>query len=148
VALILHPISIQDANELVKRWHRHHKRTLSALFAVAVARKGEAEPCGAAIIGRPVARILQDGWTAEVTRLVSDGTPNACSMLYAAAWRACRSLGYRRLGTYILDTEPGTSLVAAGWKMVGESGGGSWDRSNRPRVDKHPTQAKLRFEIT
>lgn len=106
------------------------------------------EPCGVAIIGNPVARMLDDGWTAEVTRLCTTGERNACSILYAAAWRACRALGYRRLVTYILDSEPGTSLRAAGWQCVGEAGGGSWGRADRPRVDKHPTQGKLRFERT
>lgn len=146
--LILCPISIQDANLLVKRLHRHHRPVVSALFAVAVAREGEDEPCAAVIIGRPVARMLQDGWTAEVTRLVTDGTPHCCSKLYAAAWRACRALGYRRLVTYILDSESGKSVEAAGWKCVGKAGGGSWNVPSRPRVDKHPTQGKLRFEKT
>jgi hypothetical protein len=146
MTLILHPLSIQDANALVKRWHRHHRPVLSGLFAVGIARSGDEEPCGAAIVGRPVARMLQDGWTAEVTRCVTDGTPHACSKLYGAAWRACRALGYRRLITYVLNTESGTSLVAAGWKCVGECGGGSWSVPSRPRVDRHPLQRKLRFE--
>jgi hypothetical protein len=99
------------------------------------------------VVGRPVARQLQDGYTAEVTRLASDGTRNACSLLYAAAWRACRALGYRRLVTYTLAEEGGASLRAAGWRCLGEAGGGSWSRENRPRVDRHPTQRKLRWEV-
>lgn len=90
--------------------------------------------------------MAQDGWTAEVTRLCTDGTPNACSHLYAAAWRAARALGWRRLITYTLATEPGDSLRGAGWRLVGEAGGGSWHRENRPRVDKAPTHMKLRWE--
>ncbi len=69
-------------------------------------------------------------------------------MLYAASYRAAKQLGYRRVITYILNTEPGTSLKAAGWRLVGERGGGTWNRFNRPRVDKHPTQKKLMFEMT
>lgn len=92
--------------------------------------------------------MLQDGWTVEVTRVATDGAKNACSMLYAAAWRACRALGYRRLVTYILAEEPGTSLHAAGWKCIGEAGGGTWHREGRPRVDRHPTQRKFRWEVT
>lgn len=100
-----------------------------------------------AVVGRPVARHNDDDWTAEVTRLaVVDGQPNACSLLYGAAWRACRALGYRRLITYTLSTEPGTSLRAAGWRVVGEVRGRSWDTPTRPRVDRHPTQDKLRWE--
>ena len=71
-------------------------------------------------------------------------------MLYAAAWRATRAMGYQKLITYILDSEPGTSLRAAGWKLIGKAGGGTWNRPNsgRPRVDTHPLQGKLRWEIS
>jgi hypothetical protein len=91
--------------------------------------------------------MLDDGWTAEVVRLATDGSKNVCSMLYAASWRAARAMGYRRVITYILDSEPGTSLIAAGWKCIGECGGGSWSRTSRPRIDKAPLQKKIRFEI-
>lgn len=99
------------------------------------------------MIGRPVARMIDDGWTLEVNRVATDGTKNACSILYAAAWRAARALGYRKLVTYILDTEPGTSLRAAGWKCLGRAGGGRWSRPSRIREDEHPTQGKIRFEV-
>jgi hypothetical protein len=144
--LTLCPITLTDAIEFVRRHHRHHKPPRGGLFAVACG--DEASVRGVAIIGRPVARKLQDGWTAEVTRLATDGTRNACSMLYGAAWRACRALGYRRLVTYTLKSEPGTSLAAAGWKLIGESGGGSWSRDQRPRIDKHPIGLKLRWEAS
>jgi len=114
------------------------------LFAVACS-DGE-KLVGVAIVGRPVARHNNDGWTAEVTRVATDGTRNACSRLYGAAWRACRALGYKRLITYTLKDESGASLRAAGWRVVAEVSGGSWSRKNRPRVDRHPLQAKLRWE--
>jgi len=98
------------------------------------------------MVGRPVARLLHDGWTAEVLRLCTTGERNACSMLYGASWRAARALGYRRLVTYTLPEEGGASLRAAGWRCIGEAGGGSWSRAERPRVDTHPLQAKLRWE--
>ena len=99
---------------------------------------------GVVIVGRPVARLNQDAWTAEVTRLcVLEGYPNACSMLYAAAWRACRAMGWRRLITYTLVSEPGTSLRAAGWREIGRVTGRSWNREARPRVDKHPLFDKI-----
>lgn len=145
MSLTLVPITLTDASAFVKAHHRHHKPPQGGLFAVACALDDVI--CGVAIVGRPVARMSADGWTAEVTRLATDGTRNACSILYAAAWRACRALGYRRLVTYILQSEPGTSLVAAGWRCVGEAGGGSWSRAERPRVDKHPTQLKMRWEM-
>lgn len=138
------PCSIQDAKEYVDKFHRHHKPPVSGLFAVAVAH-GDNGICGVAIVGRPVARRLQDTWTAEVTRVATDGTKNACSILYAACWRASRALGYRRLITYTLKSESGTSLRAAGWKTVGETKGRSWDVPSRPRIDKHPLCERLRW---
>lgn len=138
------PCDIDEANEYVRQFHRHHGPLPGAKFAIAVAL--EQKVVGVALIGRPC-RMLQDGWTLEVTRVATDGTKNACSALYAAAWRAARAMGYRKLTTLILKSEPGTSLIAAGWKLVGEAGGGSWSRPSRPRVDKHPLQRKLRYEV-
>lgn len=145
MTLSLVPITLREAYAFVRAHHRHHAPPQGALFAVAAM---ATEVVGVAIIGRPVGRHQADGYTAEVTRLATDGTPNACSMLYAAAWRACRALGYRRLITYTLASEPGTSLRAAGWRLVGEVKGRSWHRPGRPRVDTHPTQDKLRWEAT
>lgn len=104
------------------------------------------EIVGVAIVGRPVSRHLDDGWTLEVNRLCTDGTHNACSMLYAAAWRAARAMGYKRLVTYILDSESGTSLKASGWKCVGQAGGLRWTGKRRPEVDLYPAQMKIRWE--
>jgi hypothetical protein len=138
------PITQKEANAFVAKFHRHHKPVVGSVFQVAVAKDGEV--VGVAIVGRPVARNFDDGWMLEVNRCCTNGTPNACSMLYAAAWRITKSLGYKRLITYILINEPGTSLRAAGWKCIGEAGGGSWSVKSRPRVDKHPLQKKLLFE--
>lgn len=142
--LSLCPITIADAALFVARHHRHHRRPAGGLFAVAVA-KGD-DVVGVAIVGRPVARLAADGYTAEVTRLCTLGSKNACSMLYAACWRAARALGYQRLITYTLPEEGGASLRAAGWRLIGEAGGGSWSRRQRPRIDHHPLQVKLRWE--
>lgn len=141
---MLSPITLKEASEFVRLNHRHHRPPQGGLFALAAV-KGE-QIVGVAIIGRPVARMLQDGYTAEVTRLCTDGTRNACSFLYGAAWRAAKALGYRRLITYILSDEPGTSLTAAGWRLIGERGGGSWSVPSRPRIDTHPLQKKLLWE--
>lgn len=145
--LVLIPITIQDANHFIRKHHRHHKPVVSGLFAVACTQDGQ-KVCGVAIVGRPVARNLQDGWTAEVTRVATDGTRNACSVLYGAAWRAAKSLGWKKLVTYTLPEEGGSSLRGAGWKCLGEAGGGSWSRTARPRVDAHPTQVKMRWEVS
>lgn len=82
----------------------------------------------------------------EVTRLVTDGTKNACSILYSAAARVGKELGYERIQTFILDTEPGTSLKAAGWLMDGVSGGGDWTRISKPnRRQDQPQCPKHRY---
>jgi hypothetical protein len=139
------PITLHEAYAFVEEHHRHHGVPRGHKFSLG-ASNGE-RIVGVAIVGRPVSRNYDDGWTVEVVRLCTDGTRNACSILYAAAWRAAREMGYRRAITYILDTEKGTSVKAAGWKCIGERGGGSWSRGSRPRVDTHPLQRKLLFEI-
>ena len=144
-------IGLDEANAFVRAHHRHHKPVIGHFFSIAAATAdsldgGARKIVGIAIIGRPVARGLDDGVTVEVSRLCTDGTENACSFLYGAAARAAFALGFKRIGTYILASEPGTSLTAAGWRQLGEVRGRSWNCESRPRVDKHPTQAKLRFE--
>lgn len=139
-------ITISDASEFCAQHHRHHRPPVGGLFAVSV--HDDAAVRGVAIVGRPVARLNDDGWTAEVTRLVTDGARNACSMLLGACWRAARALGYRRLITYTLANESGASLRAAGWRIVGEVRGRSWSCKSRPRVDRNPSQDKLRWEVS
>ena len=102
------PVTLKEANAFVAEHHRHHKPVVGHKFSIGCT-DGE-KIVGVAIVGRPVSRYLDDGWTLEVNRLCTDGTRNACSILYAAAWRAVRAMGYRKLITNILDTEPGTSL--------------------------------------
>lgn len=140
------PITLREARAFVTLNHRHHQAPQGGLFAIAAATEDPVVLAGVVIIGRPVSRMLADDFTAEVTRLCTDGTRNACSLLYAAAWRAARAMGYRRLVTYTLPSEGGASLRAAGWRLVGSAGGGNWSRKSRPRVDLHPTQEKLRWE--
>lgn len=141
--LQLKPVSLKEANALVGGLHRHHGGTVGHKFSIGAERDGEL--VAAVIVGRPVARMSNDGYTAEVTRLVSDGSHNSCSFLYSAAARAAKAMGYRRIQTYILKSEPGTSLRAAGWELDGETAGGSWSRSSRPRDDKHPLLPKQRW---
>lgn len=143
--LELVPISLKEANHFVETHHRHHKPVTGHKFSVAAAVDGEV--VGVAIVGRPVSRYMDDGWTLEVNRLCTDGTRNACSFLYSACWRCARNMGYKKLITYILDTENGASLKASGWKCVGEAGGKRWTGKRRPEVDLYPAQMKLRFEI-
>jgi hypothetical protein len=139
MGLIIVPTTLAEANAFVSQHHRHHKPVIGHKFSIAAA-DGETVH-GVVIIGRPVARGNDDGLTLEVNRCCTDGTKNACSMLYGAAWRATKAMGYRRLITYTLPAEGGTSLRAAGWTLVGERGGGNWNTPARPRID---TDAALR----
>lgn len=139
------PMTITSAKEYVRVTHRHHKAPQGALFAIGLS-DGDGI-VGCVMVGRPVARMLQDGRTCEVIRLATDGTRNACSMLYRAAWRAARAMGYKRLVTYTLPEEGGASLRATGFTLIGAAGGGKWSRPSRERLDDHPTQQKLRWEL-
>lgn len=146
MTLSLVPLPLSEANSFVEQHHRHHGPVVGARFSIGAA-VGE-QIVAVAIVGRPVARGLQDGFTAEVVRLCTDGTPHAASKLYAASWRAWKAMGGRRLVTYTLVTEPGTSLTAAGWNIVGQVKGREWTTPSRPRVEAAGVQTldKLRWE--
>lgn len=131
--LHIEPLTLAKANDLISRWHRHHKSVTGHRFSIGVFTT-ERECKGAAIVGRPVARRVDQTMVAEVTRLVTDGTPNACSMLYAACARAAKPMGFWWIQTYILQSEPGTSLKASGWRLDGEVAARSWDTPSRRRV--------------
>lgn len=143
--LQLQPITFGEACEFIRCHHRHHLPPQGWKFGVAV--NDGMKVVGVITVGRPIARHFDDGWTIEVTRCCTDGTKNAASMLYAATVRASRALGYKRIITYTLTTEPGISLMAAGWKTVWETRGGSWNRTDRPRVDKHSIGQKTLWEV-
>ena len=142
--LELQPITYKEACEFIKEFHSHHLPPQGWKFGIAV-NDGE-KVVGVVTIGRPVARGLDDSWTAEVTRCCTNGTKHVASKMYAAAWRACRAMGYKRLVTYTLEEERGTSLKAAGYKELYKTKGGSWDCKSRPRFDKHPTDKKKLWE--
>ena len=142
--LSLAPLSFEDAAEFVRLHHRHHTPPAGHKFSIGAVAGDEL--VGVVIVGRPVARRRDDGRTLEVTRLCTNGHRNACSFLYGAAARAAFALGYSRIGTYVLKSEPGTTLKAAGWKLIGETPGRSWSVPSRPRADKHPIEPKLLWE--
>ena len=143
--LVVIPLTLAEANAYVERNHRHSVPTVGHKFSVGAAAGDRI--VGVGIVGRPVARGLDDGWTLEVLRVCTDGTRNACSLLYATCWRAARALGYRKLVTYTLKSEPGTSLKAAGWRVVGEVSKRSWNTPSRPRVDRDERQERFRWEV-
>lgn len=134
------PLTQKQANMLVSNWHRHHRPVVGDKFRVGVA--DSTGIVGAAICGRPVARGLDQQFCIEVLRLVTNGTKNACSFLYSTCSRVAKDLGYMACFTYILSSESGASLLAANWRHVYDTAGGSWDCDSRPRVDKAPTDPK------
>ena len=134
------PLTFKEACEFIDKHHRHHKRPVGWKFGVGAIKNGEL--VGVAIASRPVSRMLDDGFTCEVTRLCTDGTRNVCSFLYASIRRAAKALGYERVITYILESESGSSLKAAGWTFERIAGGGSWSRLSREREDKAPLEKK------
>ncbi len=141
------PCSIARAKAYVEALHRHHTPSTGARWAVAVADE-EAEVRGVAMLGRPVARLLDDGWTIEVSRVATDGCPNACSALYGAARRIATAFGYAKLITYTRIDEPGSSLRGAGWENDGEIRARSWNMPGRPRVDKTEIVGRQRWKAT
>lgn len=135
MGLRLVPVSFAEACAFVAAWHRHHVPPRGHKFSVGVARDGVL--CGVAMVGRPVARSYDDGLTLEVNRTATDGTPNANSKLYGAAWAAAKALGYSRLITYTQAGESGASLRAAGYRVVAElRARKGWDVPSRPREDR------------
>lgn len=140
------PITLREARRFVDLYHRHHRAPQGGKFAIGLQSAGEI--IGVVIVGRPVSKVRDDGYTAEVTRCcVRPGYPNGCSMLYGAAWRAARAMGYQRCITYTLAEEAGTSLRAANYRLIGERRGYTWNSPSRPRVDTHPTGQKVLWEI-
>lgn len=130
--LDLVPVSFGDACAFVAAHHRHHQPPVGHKFSVGVA--CDQVLVGVAIVGRPIARGYDDGRTLEVTRVATDCTAHAASMLYAAAWRATKALGYRRLVTYTQHGESGASLRAAGWTVIAERPPRpGWNVPSRPR---------------
>lgn len=122
--LKLRPCNFAEARNYVQNNHRHNKPPAGHKFSIAC--YDDDRLCGVVMVGRPVARYYDDGLTLEVNRLCTDGTKNACTKLYGAAWRAAQALGYDRIVTYTRVSEPGTSLRAAGWICDGAAGGTHW----------------------
>ena len=138
------PTTLREANAFVKAHHRHHKPVTGHKFSIGCEVEGRL--VGVVIAGRPVSRYLDDGLTLEVNRLCTTGEKNACRLLCAATARAAKTMGYQKIITYTLDTEPGTSLRAAGWTCMGRAGGKRWTGKRCPAVDLCPPQMKLRYE--
>ena len=138
-------IDLKNANLYLTKNHRHlnktwvhHKYSIAAFY--------DGRLCGVVVVGRPKARLLQDGFTVEIVRCCSDGTPNACSFLYSKAIRAAKALGYKKVITYTMESEDGASLKSSNFINMGLCGGGTWNRKNRERTDNHNIGKKYRWE--
>lgn len=137
------PLELKEANAFVDKMHRHHDPVHRDKYRLGCEIDGKL--VGVVQVGRPVSRSLCDGKTLEVVRLCSDGTPQVCSYLYGAAARIARELGYSKIITYILKSEPGTSLKAVGWHKEMDIRGHSWNHQSRPRTTTAPTCDKQRW---
>ena len=139
--LEIRPISIARANAYVEEHHRHHGKKTGCRFAIGVYRGNELH--GVAICSNPVARNADDGVTLEVSRLCTDGEYNACSILYGACARIAKDMGFRKIQTYILESENGTSLKASGWKLEADTVGSvDWVSAPNERQRKRNMQPK------
>ena len=148
------PLELKDANAYVEKYHRHHKAVCRDKFRVGCEEGGEL--IGVIQVGRPLSRHLCDGETLEVLRCCTNGRPNVASFLYSRVARIAREMGYKKIITYILQSEHGTSLKASGWELdKDDCGGGTWSSPSRPRElaqitlfgteQKYPTERKQRW---
>lgn len=147
--LVTVPLELREANDFIRRFHRHHAPVVGHRFSIG-ATTNTGLLVGVCVVGRPVARLAGSPRdVAEVTRLATDGTYNACSILYSAAARACKAMGFRRIQTYTLPSEGGASLRASGWICEGEAGGGQWKHTDgKPRRSDQPTEKKYKWSLT
>ena len=160
MSLRIVPLTLAQANDAVRSWHRHQKPALGHRYSLGVEDDGQL--VGAAIVGRPKSRMTDQYRSAEVTRLVTNGTKNACSILYAACARVAKEMGFDFIQTFILESEPGTSLRASGWECVGPTVGGQWvhtgivqlrlgqthgNREDQPTERKSKWVKRLRQEV-
>lgn|SRR5574341_5995 len=147
MSLKIVPLELRELNQLVSKWHRHHKPVQGHRFSIGCMDKKSGKIVGGCSVGRPVSRMINQKQVLEVTRLVTNGHKNACSFLYSTAARVGRELGYYKIQTYILQQEDGTSLVAAGWVLEDDNcGGGQWKHADgKPRRTDQPNDKKKRY---
>lgn len=139
------PLTLKQANEYIEVYHRHHKKVQGHRFSIGSIDENKILH-GVCVCGRPVARGCDQYFTLEVTRLATDGTPNICSKLYSSAAQIAKIMGFTKIQTYILEEEPGTSLLACGFFKEAETSGGSWDNNGtRKRRRDQPEGKKSRY---
>lgn len=140
--LEIRPITFRAASEYITKHHRHHPATVGCKFCIGLF--NEEKMVGCAVVGRPVSRRLDDGLTCEINRLCTDGTKNACSILYGASCRVAKAMGYKKIITYILESENGASLRASNFTCEGVAGGTHWTGA-RNKGQAIPKEMKTRW---
>lgn len=140
---MIKPISLKEANAFVTAFHRHHKAVRGCKFCVSLVDEND-KVIGVAICGRPVSRFYDNGTTLEINRLCTNGVRNACSQLYGACVRIAKEMGYKKVITYILESENGASLKASNFVCEGKAGGEIWTGS-RKRDNGVPKEMKTRW---
>lgn len=138
----IRPITFREASDFINQHHRHHKATVGCKFSIGLYKDDELIGC--AVCGRPVSRHLDDGFTCEINRLCTLGERNACSMLYGACARIAKAMGYKKIITYILESENGASLRASNFIYDGIAGGTHWTGA-RNKGQPIPAEMKKRF---
>lgn len=129
--------------------HRHHGAPVGCKFCLGVYGDGGSTLHGVAICGRPVAKALDNGLICEINRVCTDGTYNACSMLYGACVRVARAMGYHKVITYILESENGASLRASNFVCEGTAGGTEWTgKRYAGKNQPGPREMKTRWAYT
>lgn len=141
----IRPITFRDACDFIRQNHRHHRPTVGCKFCAGLYEENKLIGC--AVCGRPVSRILDDGLTVEINRLCTNGTKNACSMLYGACCRIAKEMGYKLIITYILESENGASLKASNFHCDGVAGGTHWT-GIRNKNQQIPHEMKIRWSKT
>ena len=138
----IRPLTFREACQFIDQNHRHHRPSVGCKFCIGL--YDDKKLIGCAICGRPVSRHLDNGLTCEITRLCTDGTRNACSMLYGACCRTAKAMGYKSIITYILASENGASLKASGFSCEGAAGGTHWT-GVRNKGQDIPSEMKTRW---
>lgn len=141
--LTIRPTHLREANEYVKQWHRHNLPCVGGKFAVACYDDGRL--CGVAICGRPTARNADNGTTLEIYRNCTDGTKNACSKLYGACVRIAKDMGYKKIITYILESENGASVKASNFIWEGKAGLKKQTGQRQTEKKVSPSEYKQRY---
>ena len=132
-------MTLREANDFVERWHRHSARTSNDGGKFAIGLELDGVIVGAAIVGRPVARLLQVPGAAELLRLcTSPAAPKgSASKLYSRARRIWQLMGGTTIHTYTLKHESGATMRGAGiHEAAADVQLQQWSRPNRKRDER------------